>query len=63
MAHKLSKYLEYIRPAVDGRDDLRENQKVYKKVHKYYKDLGVTFTGDTEADYDLLLDCLYEDIY
>ena len=63
MAHKLEKYYEDIRPAVDGTSDLRENQKVYKKVYKYYKDLGVHFTGDAEADYDLLLDCLYEDIY
>ena len=63
MAHKLSKYIEDIRPAVDGSADLRENQKVYKKVYKYYKDLGVNFSGDSEADYDLLLDCLYEDIY
>ena len=63
MAHKLLKYMEVIRPAVDGTEDLRENQKVYKKVYKYYKDLGVRFTGDAEADYDLLLDCLYEDIY
>jgi len=63
MAHKLEKYLDDIRPAVNGSTDLRENQKVYKKVYKYYKDLGVTFSGDTQADYDLLLDCLYEDIY
>jgi len=61
--HKLYKYMEAIRPAVDGSEDLRDNQKVYKKVCKYYKDLGVHFTGDAEADYDLILDCLYEDIY
>ena len=63
MAHKLSKYIETIRPAVDGTEDLRDNQKVYKKVYKYYKDLGVSFSGDSESDYNLVLDCLYEDIY
>jgi hypothetical protein len=63
MAHKLQKYIETIRPAVDGREDLRENQKTYKKIYKYYKDLGITFTGDSESDYNLLLDCLFEDIY
>ena len=61
--HKLYKYYEVIKPAVNGSTDLRSNQKVYKKVHKYYKDLGVTFSGDAETDYNLLLDCLYEDIY
>ena len=63
MAHKLHKYMECIRPAVDGLSDLRHNQKVYKKVWKYYKELGINFTGDAENDYDLILDCLYEDIY
>ena len=61
--HKLAKYYEVIKPAVDGVEDLRENQKVYKKVCKYYKDLGIRFSGDAENDYDLILDCLYEDIY
>ena len=61
--HKLFKYYEAIKPAVNGTKDLRDNQRVYKKVQKYYKDLGVTFSGDSESDYNLLLDCLYEDIY
>ena len=63
MAHKLTKYLPEIREAMHGQHDLRKDQKTYKKVYKYYKELGVNFTGDAEADYDLLLDCLYEDIY
>ena len=63
MAHKLSKYLPEIKEAMYGNTDLRKDQKIYKKVHKYYKDLGVTFSGDSESDYDLLLDCLEEDIY
>ena len=63
MAHKLAKYYEHIKPAVNGVEDLRENQRVYKKVQKYYKDLGIRFSGDSETDYELLLDCLYEDIY
>ena len=50
MAHKLAKYYEDIRPAVDGTADLRENQKVYKKVYKYYKDLGVHFTTEANVE-------------
>ena len=63
MAHKLSKYMESIQSAMDGDTDLRQDQKTYKKIYKYYKDLGVGFSGDSENDYNLLLDCLYEDIY
>ena len=61
--HKLFKYYDHIKPAVNGTEDLRENQRVYKKVQKYYKDLGVRFSGDSNDDYELLLDCLFEDIY
>ena len=48
---------------MNGTEDLREDQKTYKKICKYYKDLGVYFSGDTENDYNLVLDCLYEDVY
>ena len=41
---------------------MRSNRKLYKKIHKYYKDLGVIFTGDTNYDYDTLMDCIYEDL-
>lgn len=61
--HKLFKYYEAIKPAVNGVEDLRDNQRVYKKVYKYYKELGINFSGDAESDYNLLLDCLYEDIF
>ena len=65
MAHltsKFSSHLPFIREAINGSQDLRSNQKLYKKIYKYYKDLGVRFTGDTAADYETLLDCLYEDV-
>lgn len=55
--------MDSIGAAVDGALDLRKDQKTYKKIYKYYKDLGITFTGDAENDYDLILDCLYEDLY
>ena len=56
-------HLPILREAIDGHLDLRANQKLYKKVYKYYKDLGVNFTGDSNLDYDCVLDCLYEDVY
>lgn len=63
MAHKLAKYLPEIREAMDGQIDLRRDQKTYKKICKYYKDLGINFSGDSENDYDMVLDCLYEELY
>ena len=59
---KFSSHLPVILEAVDGTSDLRTNQKLYKKIYKYYKDLGVIFTGDSNSDYDTILDCLYEEI-
>ena len=59
---KFSSHLSFICEAVDGSQDLRSNQKLYKKIYKFYKDQGVIFTGDAKVDYDTVLDCLYEDI-
>ena len=55
--------MDSIGAAVDGALDLRKEQKIYRKICKYYKDLGITLTGDAENDYNLILDCLYEDLY
>ena len=63
LVNKFSNHLNTIREAVNGDTDLRTNQKLYKKIYKYYKDLGVIFTGDTSVDYDTVLDYLYEDLY
>lgn len=62
LLHKFNSHLPTIREAIDGDTDLRQNHKLYKKLYKYYKDLGVIFSGDSQVDYDTLLDCLYEDV-
>ena len=36
--------------------------KLYKKVVKYYTDLGVSFTGDSVEDYAIVLECLEQDL-
>lgn len=59
---KFNSHLPAIREAINGSSDLRTNYKLYKKIYKYYKDLGVIFSGDSQVDYDTLLDCLYEDV-
>ena len=63
ISKKMVNHLPILREAIDGQLGLRANQKLYKKVYKYYKDLGVNFTGDSNLDYDCVLDCLYEDVY
>ena len=60
---KFNNHLSVLREAIEGDSDLRTNHKLYKKVYKYYKDLGVIFSGDSNSDYDTVLDCLYEDVY
>lgn len=63
ITQKFNTHLPTLREAINGETDLRSNHKLYKKVYKYYKDLGVIFSGDSNSDYDTLLDCLYEDVY
>jgi len=62
LVYKFRNHLPVIREALDNQKDLREDRKLYKKIYKYYKDVGVIFTGDSEMDYETLLDCIYEDM-
>ena len=62
IVRKFDTHLDSIREAVNGQADLRTNQKLYKKLYKYYKDQGVIFSGDSDYDYETILDCLYEDV-
>jgi len=36
--------------------------KLYKKVRKFYEELGVSFTGDPVEDYQIVLECLEQDL-
>ena len=60
---KFNTHLPFIKEAINGKEDLRSDQKLYKKLYRYYKEYGIIFTGDSNIDYDTVLDCLYEDIY
>ena len=62
LTSKFNSHLSTLMEAVNGETDLRSNRKLYKKVYKYYKDLGVIFTGDSNVDYDVLIECLYEEL-
>ena len=60
---KFKKDITTLRSAVDGEFFLDvKNPKLYKKVRKFYENNGVTFSGDPLDDYDILIDCLAEDL-
>jgi len=60
---KFNTHLPIIREAIEGKDDLRQNRKLYKKIYKYFKDKGISFTGDDSYDYETVLECIYEVIW
>ncbi len=62
LTSKFSAHLPEIWEAIEGETDMRSaNQKLYKKIYKYYKNTGVIFTGDSDMDYNVILNYLYED--
>ena len=58
---KFEDHSPYIVSALKGFIDLRNNYKLYKKIYKFYTKEGVTFTGDAEMDYNLIINYLSED--
>ena len=60
---KFSDHKESIRAAVDGEMDLRDNYKLYNKIYRFYTKEGVTFTGDSEMDYNMIVNYLNEDFF
>ena len=50
--------------AAIGETDLRnDNYKLYSKLYRFYTKQGVSFTGDAEMDYNLVVNYLYEDLF
>lgn len=59
--NKFLKELPTIKEAIEGKRDLRSSQSLYKKICKFYKTEGLVMTGDTNLDYDTILNLLYDD--
>ena len=60
---KFKKDIATLRSAVEGEFYLDvKNPKLYKKVRKFYENDGVEFSGDPLDDYDILIDCIAEDL-
>jgi|TARA_B100001939_G_scaffold164150_1_gene141484 hypothetical protein len=61
---KFKKHINILRGTVEGQVALdHQYPKVFRKVAKYYEqERGVQFMNDPCDDYEILLDCLYNDL-
>ena len=63
LTSKFRKDLQTLRAAANKELFLDvKNPKLFKKVRKYYENDGVEFSGDPLDDYDILIECLTEDL-
>jgi len=60
---KFRKSTGILQDAVERTIELDYNQpKLYKKIVKYYVEEGVEFTGEPSEDYQIVLDCIAQDL-
>lgn len=60
---KFRKSIGILQNAVSRTVELDSSQpKLYKKVKRFYEEEGVRFTGDSVEDYQIILDCIQEDL-
>lgn len=60
---KFKKDLNLLKSAASGEIYLDvKNPKLFKKVRRFYENEGIIFSGDPLDDYEILIDCLSEDL-
>jgi hypothetical protein len=60
---KFRKSVGIFQDAINRTIELDYSQpKLYKKVKRFYEDTGVRFTGDSVEDYQIILECIQEDL-
>jgi len=60
---KFKKDLQTLKSAVNGEFYLDvKNPKLYKKIRRYYQNEGVIFSEDPLDNYDILMECLANDL-
>ena len=60
---KFKKDVSTLRLAANGEIYLDvKNPKLYKKVRRYYENEGVMFSEDPLDNYDILIECLAQDL-
>ena len=62
LIRKFENNLDWLAAAASGEADLRDNHKLYTKVHRFYSKEGIVFTGDSETDYTIIVNYLSEDL-
>ena len=63
LTSKFKKDVSTLRSAANGEIYLDvKNPKLYKKVRKFYENQGVIFSDDPLDNYDILIDCLVQDL-
>tara|TARA_R110002050_G_scaffold1904_5_gene11938 strand:- start:1398 stop:1598 length:201 start_codon:yes stop_codon:yes gene_type:complete len=62
LRRKFNDHLDTLYAAVEGEKDLRENHKLYQKIYRFYTKSGVTLTGDSVMDYNMIINYINEDL-
>jgi hypothetical protein len=63
LIQKFKKDVSTLRLAASGEIYLDvKNPKLYKKVRRYYENEGVMFSEDPLDNYDILIECLVQDL-
>ena len=63
LTEKFKKDVQTLRGAANGDFFLDvKNPKLFKKVRRFYENNGVVFSGDPLDDYDILVDCILQDL-
>ena len=60
---KFKKELQTLKSAVNGEFYLDvKNPKLYKKIRRYYQNEGVMFSEDALDNYEILMECIAQDL-
>ena len=63
LTDKFKKDVQVLRAAANGDFYLDvKNPKLFKKVRKYYQNEGVIFSDDALDNYDILMECISQDL-
>ena len=63
LTDKFKKDVQVLRAAANGDFYLDvKNPKLFKKVRKYYQNEGVIFADDALDNYEILIDCIVQDL-
>ena len=63
LIQKFKKDVRTLRSAANGDFYLDvKNPKLYKKVRRYYENVGVMFSGDPLDDYEILMEYIAQDL-